>query len=227
MRLPIHGVWSGNVRGLVPALAASDERAFALAFLAAMTGASVILASILNHCGGIQVCANAAEVTGPANGACEWRQQTHAHFAADQVSALTFHLGDITLRETAEAYLRVTLEGANGPVTGIGAQHMEPRWFYNRAGRTAAGAADNLWANLRAVRDEAPGACDPVRKIWRESGTVSATKAAKAIRADGLKVNGLRPRENPGSEGCHRTSATDAWRRHGLREHEEPSARYR
>jgi len=79
--------------------------------------------------------------------------------------ALPFHFGDVTVTETAEAYLRVSAEGPNGPVTGVGAQLMVPRWFDKRASRSAAQTVDDLRATLRAARDAAVGARGTVRSV--------------------------------------------------------------
>ena len=79
--------------------------------------------------------------------------------------ALPFHFGDITVTETAEAYLRVTLDGANGPVIGVSAQLMVPRWFDKRASRSAAETVADLRSTLRATRDLAVGARGSVRAL--------------------------------------------------------------
>ncbi|MCB1349849.1 MAG: mandelate racemase [Maritimibacter sp.] len=79
--------------------------------------------------------------------------------------ALPFHFGDVTVTETAEAYLRVTVQGPNGPVTGLGAQLMVPRWFDKRPIRSAAETVDDLRATLRATRAAAVGAAGTVRSL--------------------------------------------------------------
>lgn len=79
--------------------------------------------------------------------------------------ALPFHFGDITVHEAAEAYLRVSVEGPNGPVHGVGAQLMVPRWFDKRAERSAPETVDDLRATLRAARAAAAGARGTVRAL--------------------------------------------------------------
>ncbi len=79
--------------------------------------------------------------------------------------ALPFHFGDITVTETAEAYLRVSVAGPNGPGTGVGAQLMVPRWFDKRASRSAVQTVDDLRATLRAAQGAAVGARGTVRTL--------------------------------------------------------------
>jgi len=79
--------------------------------------------------------------------------------------ALPFHFGDVTVTETAEAYLRVTLEGANGPAPGVAAQLMVPRWFDKRASRSAADTVKDLRHTVRVTRDTAVGTNGTVREM--------------------------------------------------------------
>ena len=95
--------------------------------------------------------------------------------------ALPFHFGDVTVTETAEAYLRVTALGPNGPVTGVAAQLMVPRWFDKRAARSAAETVDDLRATLRAARAAAVGMRGTVRGL-----SLGIRKAVRAALPDDL-----------------------------------------
>lgn len=62
---------------------------------------------------------------------------------------LPFRFGDTLVERTGEAYVRVTLEGPGGVVTGVGAQLMVPRWFDKRPDRSNDETVEDLRDSLR------------------------------------------------------------------------------
>ena len=89
--------------------------------------------------------------------------------------ALPFHFGDVTVTETAEAYLRVTLAVDGRDATGVAAQLMVPRWFDKRPSRTATQTVDDLRDTLRTTRSLATGRTGSIRRLSLDIRTAVRT----------------------------------------------------
>ncbi|WP_420349415.1 hypothetical protein [Pelagibius sp.] len=81
---------------------------------------------------------------------------------------LPFRFGDTVVTETAEAYLRVTVEGASGVVQGVSAQLMVPRWFDKRPELTNDDTVNGLRLSLQSARKAAMGDRGSVARLAAE-----------------------------------------------------------
>ncbi|QDL94638.1 mandelate racemase (plasmid) [Paroceanicella profunda] len=86
---------------------------------------------------------------------------------------LPFRFGDTLVERTAEAYLRLRVEGPGGVHTGVAAQLMVPRWFDKRPERDNARTVDDLRRSLRTVAGLAPGLRGSVARLAAESRAAS------------------------------------------------------
>ncbi len=86
----------------------------------------------------------------------------------DVALTLPFRFGDTQVTGTAEAYLRVVVEGSRGLCSGVAAQLMVPRWFDKRPARTNAETVDDLRASVLQTAGIAPGLAGTARGLGFE-----------------------------------------------------------
>ncbi len=95
--------------------------------------------------------------------------------------ALPFRFGDTRVTGTAEAYLRVTVEGPSGVSTGVAAQLMVPRWFDKRPERTNEDTVDDLRRTVLAAMRLAPGLAGTARSVSRDLRSAVEADAPKDL----------------------------------------------
>ncbi len=81
------------------------------------------------------------------------------------VLRLPFRFGDTLVERTAEAYVRVALDGPDGLCHGVSAQLMVPRWFDKRPDRSNEQTVEDLRDTLRTAARAAVGLTGTVAEL--------------------------------------------------------------